>query len=297
MEFGLHLPNAGPFANGPDIVRTAQRAEELGFHSVWLFDHLFTPSKLESKYPYSPDGSYPMLPELPFFDPVAVMGVVAGATQRIRFGTRVLIPTYRHPVVLAKELATIDAMAGGRMILGVGAGWMAEEFEAVDVGMDDRFSRMDEHLALMRAAWQQGVSEHHGRFYSHVKAGFGPQPPGEGNTIPLIVGGHGDAALRRAARYGDGWAVSAAGPDIAARGMDVAIRDRLDTLSRRCDEVGRTIDDLLLVSQAFLGESVETLEAQADLGVDVIDLISFGLVDDVLDQAARFMDEVAPQFA
>ena len=227
MEFGLHLPNAGPFANGPDIVRTAQRAEELGFHSVWLFDHLFTPVELESKYPYSPDGSYPMLPELPFFDPVAVMGVVAGATQRIRFGTRVLIPTYRHPVVLAKELATIDAMAGGRMILGVGAGWMAEEFEAVDVGMDDRFSRMDEHLALMRAAWQQGVSEHHGRFYSHVKAGFGPQPPGEGNTIPLIVGGHGDAALRRAARYGDGWAVSAAGPDIAARGMDVAIRDRV----------------------------------------------------------------------
>ena len=83
MEFGLHLPNAGPFANGPDIVRTAQRAEELGFHSVWLFDHLFTPSKLESKYPYSPDGSYPMLPELPFYDPVAVMG----ASSSPRTGT------------------------------------------------------------------------------------------------------------------------------------------------------------------------------------------------------------------
>jgi probable F420-dependent oxidoreductase len=238
-----------------------------------------------------------MMPELPFFDPVAVMGVVAGATQRIHFGTRVLIPTYRHPVVLAKELATIDAMAGGRMILGVGAGWMAEEFDAVGLGMDDRFSRMDEHLALMRAAWQQGVSEHQGRFYSHVKAGFGPQPPGDGNTIPLIVGGHGDAALRRAARYGDGWAMSAAGPDIAERGMDVAIRDRLDLLARLCDEAGRSIDDLLLVSQAFLGESVDTLKAQADLGVDVVDLISFGLIDDVLDQAARFIDEVAPQLA
>ena len=297
MEFGLHLPNAGPFANGPDIVRTAQRAEALGFHSVWLFDHLFTPVELESKYPYSPDGSYAMTPEFPFFDPVAVMGVVAGATQRIHFGTRVLIPTYRHPVVLAKELATIDAVAGGRMILGVGAGWMAEEFDAVDVGLDDRFVRMDEHLALMRAAWQQGVSEHHGRFYSHVKAGFGPQPPGEGNTIPLIVGGHGDAALRRAARYGDGWAVSASGPDMAARGADVAIRDRLDTLSRLCDEAGRTIGDLLLVGQAFLGESIDTLRRQAELGIDVVDLISFGLVDDVLDQAARFMDEVAPELA
>ena len=238
-----------------------------------------------------------MAPELPFFDPVAVMGVVAGATDRIRFGTRVLIPTYRHPVVLAKELATIDAMAGGRMILGVGAGWMAEEFDAVDVGMEDRFARMDEHLALMRAAWQQGVSEHNGRFYSHVKAGFGPQPPGAGNTIPLIVGGHGDAALRRAARYGDGWAVSASGPEIAERGWVPATRDRLDLLSRLCDEAGRKLDDLLLVSQAFLGESVETLERQADLGVDLVDLISFGQVGDVLDQAARFMDEVAPQFA
>src|SRR5207248_10110548 len=140
MEFGLHLPNAGPFANGPDILRVARTAEELGFHSVWLFDHLFTPTNLESKYPYSPDGSYPMLPELPFYDPVSVMAALAGATERIKFGTRVLIATYRHPVALAKELATTDALAGGRMILGVGAGWMAEEFDAVDVPMDERLA-------------------------------------------------------------------------------------------------------------------------------------------------------------
>src|SRR5437763_498996 len=97
MEFGLHLPNAGPFANGPDILRVARTAEELGFHSVWLFDHLFTPTNLESKYPYSPDGSYAMLPEFPFYDPVSVMGALAGATERIKFGTRVLIATYGHP--------------------------------------------------------------------------------------------------------------------------------------------------------------------------------------------------------
>jgi alkanesulfonate monooxygenase SsuD/methylene tetrahydromethanopterin reductase-like flavin-dependent oxidoreductase (luciferase family) len=182
------------------------------------------------------------------------------------------------------------------MILGVGAGWMAEEFDAVDVGMDDRFGRMDEHLALMRAAWQQGVSEHNGRFYSHVKAGFAPQPPGDGNTIPLVIGGHGDAALRRAARYGDGWAVSAAGSELAERGQD-AVRDRIQLLARFCEEEGRTLDDLLLVSQAFLGEPVDRLEAQAELGVDVVDLMSFGLIDDVLAQAERFMDETAPTFA
>src|SRR5205807_8387953 len=103
MEFGLHLPNAGPFANGPDILRVARTAEELGFQSVWLFDHLFTPTNLESKYPYSPDGSYAMLPEFPFYDPVSCMAALAGATERIKFGTRVLIATYRHPVVLARS--------------------------------------------------------------------------------------------------------------------------------------------------------------------------------------------------
>jgi probable F420-dependent oxidoreductase len=296
MEFGLHLPNAGPFANGPDILRTALTAEELGFHSVWLFDHLFTPTNLESKYPYSPDGSYAMVPEFPFYDPVSCMAALAGATERIKFGTRVLIATYRHPVVLAKELATTDAIAGGRMILGVGAGWMAEEFDAVDVPMDERFARLDEHVAVMRQAWQHGTAGHEGRFYSHCEAGFGPQPPQAGNTIPIIVGGHGDAALRRTARWGDGWAVSAAG-DTLLTDPEAAIRERLDTLSRFCEEEGRSRDDLLLVGQGFLGAPADSLKAQADLGVDVVDLLSFAPIDQVVEEATKFMNEVAPALA
>src|SRR5205823_13648416 len=197
MEFGLHLPNAGPFANGPDILRVARTAEELGFHSVWLFDHLFTPTNLESKYPYSPDGSYAMLPEFPFYDPVSVMATLAGSTERIKFGTRVLIATYRHPVVLAKELATTDAIAGGRMILGVGAGWMAEEFDAVDVPIEERFARLDEHVALMRNVWANETASFDGRFYSHVAAGFAPLPPK--GSIPSIVGCPVHRALRRTA--------------------------------------------------------------------------------------------------
>ena len=293
MEFGLHLPNAGPFANGPDIMRTARTAEELGFHSVWLFDHLFTPVNLESKYPYSPDGSYAMVPEFPFYDPVSCMAAVAGATERIKFGTRVLIPTYRHPVVLAKELATTDAIAGGRMILGVGAGWMAEEFDAVDVPMESRFARLDEHVALMRQAWQKGTVAHEGRFYSHCEAGFGPQPPQPGNTIPIIVGGHGDAALRRAAKWGDGWAVSAAGDQLSAD-AEKAVGERLATLARFCDEEGRAIDDLLLVGQGFLGMPADAFRVQAGLGIDVIDLIAFAPIDQVIDDATKFMTEVAP---
>ena len=169
-------------------------------------------------------------------------------------------------MVLAKELATIDYIAGGRMLLGVGAGWMAEEFDAVDVPMEARFARLDEHMALMRNVWTNGVAAHDGRFYSHVEAGFGPQPPGEGHTIPVIVGGHGDAALRRAARWGDGWAVSAKGDALLADGFD-AVAERLEQLRRFCDEEGRDFDDLLLVSQCTArGHGRPAWHRQAELG-------------------------------
>ncbi|MHB8463392.1 MAG: TIGR03619 family F420-dependent LLM class oxidoreductase [Acidimicrobiales bacterium] len=291
MDFGLHLPNAGLVPEGPGIIRVAQAAEAAGFHSVWLFDHLFTPSQLESKYPYTADGSYLLTAALPFADPVAVMGAIAGGTTTIRFGTRVLIPAYRHPVVLAKELATIDVIAGGRMILGVGAGWMAEEFDAVDVPMEGRFARMDEHIELMRACWSRGITAHSGRYYSHVEAGFGPQPPGPGSTIPIIIGGHGDAALRRAARYGDGWAVSAKGDALLTSGFD-AVAERLDTLRRFCDEEGRSFDDLMLVSQCTPDDSVDSLKRQADLGIDIVDLMIFGTEEQVIEAGKRFLGEV-----
>ncbi len=294
MKFGLHLPNAGLVPEGAGLVRVAQAAEAAGFDSVWLFDHLFTPTNLESKYPYTADGSYLMTAQLPFADPVAVMGAVAGGTSTIRFGTRVLIATYRHPVVLAKELATIDYIAGGRMLLGVGAGWMAEEFDAVDVPMEGRFARLDEHIALMRNAWANPVAAFDGSLYSHVEAGFGPQPPGEGHTIPVIVGGHGDAALRRAARWGDGWAVSAKGDALLADGFD-AVAERLEQLRRFCDEEGRDFDDLLLVSQCLPEDTVASLERQAELGIDIVDLMVFGSEDQVIEGAQRFLADVASQ--
>jgi probable F420-dependent oxidoreductase len=295
MEFGLHLPNAGPFASREAILTVAAHAEDAGYHSVWLFDHLFTPTKLDSKYPYSPDGSYPMHPDFPFYDPVAVMGVLAGATTRVRFGTRVLIATYRDPVVLAKELATIDALAGGRMILGVGAGWMAEEFAAVRVPMEGRFRRMDEHIALMRQAWQQGISAFDGMLYSHPEAGFRPQPPQAGHTIPIIIGGHGDAALRRAAVYGDGWAISADGAKLAADPAG-AMQERIDLLHRYCDEAGRDFDDLILIGQCAINDTVDRVEFQAKLGVDICDVMSFGTAEQIIELSGKFQAEVASQF-
>ena len=292
MRIGLHLPNAGLVPEGAGVVRVAQAAEQAGFDSVWLFDHLFTPVNLASKYPYTADGSYLMTAQLPFADPVAVMAAVAGGTTTIKFGTRVLIAAYRHPVVLAKELATIDYIAGGRMLLGVGAGWMAEEFDAIDLPMEGRFERMDEHIELMRNVWTKGVARFDGRFYAHVEAGFCPQPPGPGHTIPIIIGGHGDAALRRAARYGDGWAVSAKGDALLARGLS-AVAERLDKLRQFCAEEGRAFDELLLVGQCVPTDTVDSLKAQADLGIDLVDLMIFGSEQQIVDTGRRFLDEVA----
>jgi len=206
----------------------------------------------------------------------------------------VLIPTYRHPVTLAKELATIDYLAGGRMLLGVGAGWMAEEFDAVDVPMEGRFARLDEHIALMRNAWTNSIAAHEGERYSHVEAGFGPQPPGPGHTIPVIVGGHGDAALRRAARWGDGWAVSAKGDALLADGFN-AVEERLEQLRRFCDEENRDYDELLLVSQCMRDDTVESLQHQADLGIDIVDVMIFGTEEGVIEGGQAFLADVASQ--
>src|SRR5688572_29355281 len=122
----------------------ARAAERLDFDGIWMFDHLFTPTGLESKYPYSGDGSYALGPADPFFDPLGVFGVVAGATERITMGTAVLIAAYRHPLVLGKVLASIENFAPGRIVLGLGAGWMKEEFEAVGITRDRRGARLEE---------------------------------------------------------------------------------------------------------------------------------------------------------
>jgi alkanesulfonate monooxygenase SsuD/methylene tetrahydromethanopterin reductase-like flavin-dependent oxidoreductase (luciferase family) len=171
---------------------------------------------------------------------------------------------------------------------------MVEEFDAVDVSVEDRFARMDEHIALMRNAWRNGIAAFDGRFYSHTEAGFGPQPPGPGHTIPIIIGGHGDAALRRAARYGDGWAVSARGDALLEHGY-AAVEERLSRLRQLCEEEERSFDDLLLVGQCSPADPVDSLKAQAALGIDIVDLMVFGTEDQVIDAGRRFLDEVAPK--
>ncbi|HLA77876.1 MAG TPA: LLM class flavin-dependent oxidoreductase, partial [Vicinamibacteria bacterium] len=152
MEFGVHLPQVGPFASPEAIVGVARKAEDLGYHSLWVSDHIVTPRRLDSPYP---GGRYPVQPEWPFLEPVSTLLFAAAVTRRVRLGTSVLVITQRQPVVLAKELATLDVLSEGRLIFGAGAGWMKEEFQALNVPIADHGPRMAEYLEVIRRCWTE----------------------------------------------------------------------------------------------------------------------------------------------
>lgn len=304
MRFGLHLPSAQPGANAADIVAVAKTAERLHFDSVWMFDHLFTPSDLDSRYPYSRDGSYGLDSVDPFFDPIGLYGVLAGATESIRIGTGVTIAAYRHPIVLGKMLATIENFAPGRTVLGLGRGWMREEFEALGVPFERRGARLEEYIRALRAIWSGQPTSFQGRFFTWDKAGFLPAPTAH---LPILIGGHGDEALRRAAELGDGWVVTT--DKGQGHGVEAVAR-RLDVLRSFTDKVGRDFSELEIVYPNLLWfndqpnrkmpltgppeEIAASIKRLDDIGVSTAHMIVFGPGPLVCETAERFSEEVLP---
>ena len=138
MEFGCHLPVFGPVATRAGLLTFAREMERLGYESLWASDHVVIPHTIESRYPYSADGRFPLQPDASFLEPLTALGLVAGVTERARLGTTVLVLPHRHPVLAAKMLATLDHLSGGRVILGAGVGWMREEIELLGAPFDQR---------------------------------------------------------------------------------------------------------------------------------------------------------------
>jgi probable F420-dependent oxidoreductase len=183
----------------------AQRAEALGFHAVWLADHIVIPRRVTSAYPYAAGGASPFDPAQPFYEPLSVLNFLAACTKRIRLGMSVLIVPYREPVYAAKVLATIDALSGGRLIVGAGAGWMAEEFSALGLtNYAERGAVTTEYLRLFKELWTKEAPEFHGKYAEVSGIGFEPKPMQQPHP-PIWIGGHSDAALKRVAFVGDGW--------------------------------------------------------------------------------------------
>jgi probable F420-dependent oxidoreductase len=190
----------------PDILlKLAQAAERLGYSSIFVTDHVVLPTTTRSVYPYHPSGQFPGGSRQDYLEPFTLLSHLAAATRKIRLGTSILVIPYRNPVVTAKMLATLDVLSGGRVILGAGVGWLKEEFEAVGAPpFKERGRVTDEYLRLMRECWAKEEIRFEGRYYRVSGIVFLPKPIQKGG-IPVWIGGHTDAALRRAAELGDGW--------------------------------------------------------------------------------------------
>ena len=198
----MTLPGHGP-DRPVSLPDAARMAEDLGFDSVWMSDHVVMVEDATSQYPFDPDGAMRWDVDHPMFDALVSLAVAGAVTTRIGLGTSVLIAPMRNPVVLAKQVATLDLLAGGRLTLGVAVGWLAEEFAALGTPFADRGTRLDEWITILRDCWTGRPAPHH---YEHwiVPPGVHCYPTPRGR-IPILAGGDSRPALRRAARHADGW--------------------------------------------------------------------------------------------
>jgi probable F420-dependent oxidoreductase len=211
MKVGVPL-----FFLRPDhMAGVARRAESLGFESVWVPEHLVFPPKFASKYPYSADGVPPVTTDMPLLDPLMILAHLAAVTSTIRLGTNVYVLPLRHPIVTARLAVTLDVLSRGRLSLGIGVGWLAEEFRAVGVDFDTRGGRTREAVRVMKTLFTESEPSFRGRHFAFDPVKFEPKPVQKPHP-PFIFGGETDAALRRAAALGDGWYGVGHDPETAA---------------------------------------------------------------------------------
>jgi probable F420-dependent oxidoreductase len=235
VRFGITFANAGPWALPEFAEVLARTAEELGFESLWTVEHVVVPEGYGSQYPYSRSGRMPGPEEAPIPDPLVWLAWVAARTSTIRLATGILILPQRNPVILAKEVATLDVLSGGRVILGVGVGWLEEEFDIIGVPFEGRGARTDEAIAALRALWTQDAAEHHGEAFDFAGAKSYPHPMQRGG-VPIVVGGHSPAAARRAGRLGDGFFPARGDPD-ELRSLVAEMRTAAEAAGRDPDAI------------------------------------------------------------
>lgn len=212
MRFGIVFANSGPGTLPEHAAGLARMAEENGFESLWTVEHVVVPAGYDTDYPYSRNGRMPGGEDVPIPDPLIWLSFVAAHTKTIVLGTGILILPQRNPLVLAKATATLDVLSNGRLRLGVGVGWLEEEFDALAVPFAERGARTDEYIEALRVLWRDPEPTFDGRFVSFTKAKSYPKPSSP-DGIPIVIGGHSKSAARRAGRLGDGFFPALTTPD------------------------------------------------------------------------------------
>lgn len=310
MRYGFYLPTRGPLGEPDAISKIVHAGEEMGFATIVIGDHIVFPVTVESKYPYTVGGGFPGQGDA--LEQLTLMSFIAGQTKTSRLVTSVMILPHRNPLVTAKMLATIDVLSKGRVTVGVGVGWMREEFEALHApDFDKRGASSNEYLEIFKKCWTQDPVSHDGEFYSFKELRCVPHPVQKPHP-PIWIGGHSKPALRRVAKYGDGW--QPVGATSASPLLPDEFQGMLDDLKRLTEAEGRDYDDIEICFKApsydpglvpegherllFTGEPeriAEDLRTYKAMGVaEVIFDYRSPPVSKTLENMEHFMKEVAP---
>ncbi|MEM7469620.1 MAG: LLM class F420-dependent oxidoreductase [Pseudomonadota bacterium] len=257
MKFGLIPINVGVTAP-EQIIGTVQTAEAAGFESVWTFEHVMLPVDNKSRYPYNESGDLGVGADTPFFDPLITLAALAAHTKSIRLGTGVNIVAQTNPLLLAKQVASLDLFCGGRLIFGAGIGWLKQEFEALGVPFERRGARFDDYMVAMKKVWAGDVVEHESDFLSWH--GFKSYPlPAQKAALPIVMGGNAGKIFERIAKYGDGWFIPPSTSEM--------MRTQLAELRKVCESEGRNYDDIEITSVWNPESGKDSLDMLADLGI------------------------------
>jgi probable F420-dependent oxidoreductase len=286
MEFGVHLLGLGRRATVADIITAAKAAEDLGYHSVWTNDHVLIPTQHGSKYPYSADGRPSFTPDDHFYDPFVLLSAVAAQTQTIRIGTSVVVLPYRPPVLMAKAIATLDQVSGGRFIFGVGIGWFAEETELLGVPFAERAKVSRSYLDTMKKLWSDERTSITNLQGQPTEVGFAPKPV-QRPYPPIWFGGETRAALKRVVQQGDGWFPAFISPE--------EFGQKATELRRLCAEQGRDFSSLTIcafpANRSYL--TLDAIRVYRQHGASILLApVANPKIDEFIEHLRKFRDEV-----
>ncbi len=237
MKFGIIPVNIG-VQSAQQMVNLAQLAESVGIESVWTFEHVIVPIEYQSKYPYAESGKMGADPESNFIDPLVALSYIAANTTKLRLGTGVNILSQASPLYVAKQSASLDMLSNGRLLLGLGIGWLKEEFDALGVPFEKRGARFDDYIQAMRKVWSGDIVDHHSEFLDWQN--FKSYPVPVQNPLPVIIGGIKGRVHERIARYGNGWYA----PTTDLKELSI----HLAGIQNECDKIGRDFSEIEITS-------------------------------------------------
>lgn len=284
MKFGLMFANVGSYATAEGVVEIAVAAEDAGFESIWTVEHVIWPESYSSTYPYSPSGKMPGDRSSPIPDPLVWLSFAAAHTSTIRLATGILILPERNPLVLAKSVATLASLSNNRFDLGIGVGWLKEEFEALGIPFEGRGQRTDDYVAAMRQLWASDGATFDGEYAKFQDVSSNPKPPN--GDVPIVVGGHTKAAARRAGRLGNGF--------FPGKGSIEELTELIDVVNQTAAENDRDASQIEMTAghpELFGDDPVGACQELAAIGVTRTIVPAFGLMGGPASETAAAISE------